>query len=292
MVGWYLFYSKHGTIVNFSMYIKATLVLVMIFFSVSVAANCLPSTEYERIYCEIVDQGEGKSLPRFEDFKRNDVTVQKLLLKRPAAKLKIKLPASSKQHAKKVSDKRLTSEKPARLKSAKKPVKKVPERALVNVPDVSLSKCSVVNNIISCGHRRFNLKKNEPNSRLAQGVLDDQYKMGLPRYSGNAEDDQEIQFYLSDAYGLYIQRMIDIGLGASTMSYARFYHTFNDLQAKNVDFSERFETMYRFLKKDKKTMAVKSEPSSKRPHSISQCDDISHRVIVCDIGVVNWVYVN
>jgi len=64
------------------------------------------------------------------------------------------------------------------------------------------------------------------------------------------------------------------------------------LQAKNVDFSERFETMYRFLKKDKKTMAVKSEPSSKRPHSISQCDDVSHRFIVCDIGVVNWVYVN
>jgi len=278
--------------VNFSMYIKTTLVLVMIFFSVSTVANCLSNTEYERIYCEIVEQGEGKSLPRFEDFKRNDVMVQKLLLKRPAEKLKIKLPASSKTRITKASDKRPVPEKSAQFKLAGKPIKKLQQSTPDQVTNVSLSQCSIAKNVISCGHRRFYLKKNEPNSRLAKGVLDEQYKMGLPSYKGDAEDGREIQFYLSDVYGLYIQKMVDIGLGASTMSYARFFHTFNDLQAKNVDFSERFETMYSFLKKDKKTMMVKLEPSAERPNSISQCDDISKQVIVCDIGVVNWVYVN
>ena len=264
----------------------------MLFFTVNAEANCLPNTEYERIYCEIVGQGEGKSLPRFEDFKRNDVMVQKLLLKRPAAKLKIKLPASSNKRVKKVPEKPSTSGKSVQQKLANKAEKTKPETSADKETNVTLSQCSIGKNVISCGNRRFKLKKNQPNSRLAQGVLDERYKMGLPRYSGRIADEREIQFYLSDVYSLYIQRMIDIGLGASTMSYARFYHTFNDLQVKNVDFSERFETMYRFLKKDKKAMAVRALPSDQRPNSLSQCDDISEQIIVCDIGVANWVYVN
>lgn len=269
------------------MYIKATLVLVMMFLSISAMANCVPRTDYERIYCEIVEQGEGKGLPRFEDFRRNDVTVQQLLLKRPAAKLKITLPNSPNKAA--VHQKQGLS-KSTQSERIKKTTIKPLESRISEASSVSFSNCTVGGNIIVCGTRRFNLKMNEPNSRLAPGVLDDKYKMALPPYRGDAQDEQEVQFYLSGVYGRYIERMVDIGLGASTMSYARFYHTFYDLQAKNVDFSERFETMYRFLKKDKKTMVVKSEPSTLRPRDISQCDDVTSQIIVCDMGRVNWVY--
>ncbi len=278
---------------NSSMYIKSTLVLVVAFFSVSVAANCLPSSEYERIYCDIVGkgEGEGKGLPRFEDFKRNDVMVQKLLLKRPAEKLKIKLPASSKLAGEKTS---ATARSPDKLieQSPNMHLNHSSELTYPVASNATLSQCTVSKNYIFCGQRRFDLKKNQSNNGLAQGVLDDQYLMALPPYNGNVNNDREVQFYLSGVYGVYLQRMIDIGLGASTMSYARFYHTFNDLQGKRVDFSERFETMYRFLKKDKKTMAVKASFNGKRPHSIAQCDDITDRIIACDSGSANWVYVN
>lgn len=282
---------------NVSMLIKTTLVVVMLFISVRVGANCIPATEYEQIYCTIVKRGEGQSLPRFEDFKRNDVTVQRLLLKRPATKLKITLPSSSKRHTKELAN---TYRAPAKSvqqnevqqNDTQKPLKRIQEISPDNSAKGSLSQCSITKNIIACGHRRFILKKNEPNSQLLPGVLSEQYEMGLPSYGGGAGDDQEIQIYLSDVYGLYVQRMVDIGLGASTMSYSRFYHTFNDLQTKGVDFSERFETMYRFLKKDKKTMAVKSGFSNIRPTNIDSCDDISDTIIVCDMGVVNWVYLN
>ncbi len=116
--------------------------------------------------------------------------------------------------------------------------------------------------------------------------------MGLPRYRGNRNNDRAIQYYLSDVYSLYIQKMVDIGLGASTMSYRRFYYTFNDLQSKQVSFTERFEKMYGYLKKDKKTMQVKPLLSEHRPDKLSQCDDISKHIIVCDNGSANWVYVN
>ncbi|UZE95296.1 hypothetical protein [Alkalimarinus alittae] len=275
----------------------STLVLVMLFFSVSAEANCLANarspenqqqTAYERIYCEIVERGEGKRLPRFEDFKKNDVMVQRLLLKRPAQKLKIALPSPSKAKAKKGANQTSVLDKPARLKQTNK----ANEVASVVSSNVSLSRCTLGKNLITCGQRRFGLIRNEPNGRLANGVLGDQHLMALPPFRGDAENGREVQFYLSEVYGHYIQRMIDIGLGASTMSYARFYHTFYDLKVKSVDFSERFETMYRFLKKDKKTMAVKTLPSHKRPHSLSQCDDITEKMIVCDIGSVNWVYMN
>ncbi|WP_250657201.1 hypothetical protein [Alkalimarinus coralli] len=297
------------------MYIKTTLVLVAFFFSVNVAANCSvkAKTDFERIYCEIVKRGEGKTLPAFEDFKRNDATVQRLLLKRPAQKLKIILPASSqgsagyasKPHSAETQPRTLASKPQTVATKARtdtpKPLKAVPapSRRAQSLPDnslaqgsLALAQCRLAESYIQCGSRRFELVVNKPNNRLAKGVLDDQFLMGLPRYRGPASDDQEIQFYLSEIYSLYIERMIDIGLGGSTMNYARFYHTFKDLQAKGIDFSERFETMYRFLKTDKKYMTVQPVLSDKRPRHIKQCDDVSERIIVCDSDSVNWVYIN
>ena len=46
-------------------------------------------TYYEQIYCEIKEQGKGKALPAFVDFRKNNEVTQALLLKRDAAALHI-----------------------------------------------------------------------------------------------------------------------------------------------------------------------------------------------------------
>ncbi len=259
-------------------------------FSVSVRAdaNCLSQavTEEERVYCEIVNRGEGRGLPSLEDFKRNDVRVQRLLLKRPAEKLKIALPKKP-QVIENASIPRAPKLDQETNKTHAEDIS-----SLAN-PEIALKECQITPDQIVCGHRHFQMKTNLPNRLLKSGVLEEAYGMNLPPYSKDKSDNKlEAQYYLSDVYPIYIQKMLDIGLGASTMSYTRFYHTFFDLQAQGVSFSDRFETMYRYLKKDKKTMLVKPVLSDQRPTTISQCDDIDQRIIVCDSGSANWVYVH
>ena len=277
-----------------------TLIIFLLpFYTIAASTNnnCLSQaiSDLEHVYCEVVSRGEGKSLPRFEDFKQNDVLVQTLLLKRPAAKLKIKLPKQNninyKPHKKTVIA--------ANISKTKKP--KVTTVSSYSVPTASiapifssssLEQCRLTSDKILCGNNHFLMKTNQPNKQLAAGVLEKSYTMNLPVYSGNEYDDLEIQYYLSEAYTVYIRKMVDIGMGASTMSYTRFFHTYYDLQTKNVSFTERFETMYSFLKKDKKTMAINSVLSDKRPDNISQCEDINEQIIACDSGGFNWIYVN
>lgn len=294
-------HMKKNDVIN-KRYCSFIVLTFMIFlfstFSVSASVNraCLSqaTTEYERIYCEIISRGEGKALPRFEDFKLNDALVQKLLLKRPASKLKIKLPSHALTNPTKNKP---TKNKPTKNKKAKHTQalnkqeldKKTTSDAL---GQYSIKQCQLTHDKILCGKQRFVMRTNQPNKQLSSGVLNDSYKMGLPVYAGSKGDALEVQYYLSNAYALYIRRMIDIGLGASTMSYTRFFHTYYDLQEKNVSFSERFETMYSYLKKDKKSMAVQTVLSDKRPVHISECDDINAKIIACDSGGFNWIYVN
>jgi hypothetical protein len=262
--------------------------------SASIDEKCLSQagSYYERIYCEVVGRGEGRGLPRFEDFEQNDVLVQKLLLKRPAAKLKIKLP--SHKTTNQASHKQVASR--ANIAKTKKPKSNSASSNETYISptlsSVSIKQCRLTHDKILCGKDRFVMKTNQPNKKLSPGVLDESYTMNLPVYSGNKEDDLEVQYYLSNAYTVYIRKMLDIGLGASTMSYTRFFHTYYDLQAKNVSFCDRFETMYRYLKKDKKSMIVNAVLSDKRPEHISQCEEINEQIIACDSGGFNWIYVN
>jgi len=262
--------------------------------SASVDKKCLSQakSDYERIYCEVISRGEGRGLPRFEDFKNNDVLVQKLLLKRPAAKLKIKLP--SHKESKHISRKQ--TPRKSNIAPTKKPKPSSNNAKEATLPPAlstfSLTQCRLTHDKILCGKNSFVMKTNQPNKKLSPGVFDESYTMNLPVYSGSKEDNLEVQYYLSNAYTVYIRKMLDIGLGASTMSYTRFFHTYHDLQAKNVSFTDRFETMYSYLKKDKISMSVNGVLSDKRPVHISQCDDINEQIIACESNGFNWIYVN
>ena len=53
----------------------------------------LAATYYEQVYCQLQAKAQTKGLPPFNQFKKNDEVVQASLLKRPAERNGIKLPA-------------------------------------------------------------------------------------------------------------------------------------------------------------------------------------------------------
>jgi len=103
-------------------------------------------------------------------------------------------------------------------------------------------------------------------------------------------DQDNVHRYLGDSYRRYIQAMLDIGLAAATMSYSRFYYTFDDAAKNQRDFAARFEKMYIYLKKDKQTMGVKSRYSDELPVSLKQCSWLNDSLLVCDNDKLNWIY--
>ena len=131
---------------------------------------------------------------------------------------------------------------------------------------------------------------NKSNNRLAPGVLSHANKMMIPAYEGDADDSLALGRYLARAYGQYVAKMLEIGLGGSTFSYAKFTYLYHDVTAKGIDFGGRFETMFSYLKQDKQNLAV----SEKLPGNLTidrhQCERMSDDLLVCDAGRKNYLY--
>lgn len=241
---------------------------------------CLDSaqTELEALYCQVVSEGQGAGLPSPTDFKRNDPAVQALLLRRPAARLGLEVPEVGGR-----------SVKP-------KPSQAVPETAAdqpQDSPDPAsrLSGCRLEGQRILCPQRRFELAVNQPNSQLAKGVLAPGNRLELMPFDGNRRDQEAVRRYLSDAYDRYIPKMVDIGLGANTMSFTAFHHAFHTTEDAGVDFARRMEQTFSLLKQDKKTLAVKARYHDDLPQDLSLCEVINADIIVCDDVGTNWVFV-
>lgn len=277
------------------------------------------SSDYEKIYCQILAQGEGSSLPAWDDFVRNNRQVQRLLLKHPASRLNISLPAvsatSSPGVAADFGSARSTGSRAGagatistatgmkdnstisvvksgapRPLSVSTSVATPPVPPSASLPQRQFSPCQLQQTHIICANVFYHLQENVGNNRLNPEVFLSAYTLDLPEFVSAADDPVAIDRYLTDAYERYLQKMIAIGLGGSTMSYTRFYHTFMDLRARQVSFSQRFETMYTYLKKDKQQMQVKKRLSDRLPDSLSQCDRVGGEYFVCDLDEVNWVY--
>lgn len=269
-------FSLHGKLV-----VLSWLLLVA---SSSAYANCpeQPPTQYERIYCEIKSKGGGAALPSFEDFRRNDPNVQALLLKRPASSLGIDLPASTQPTPEVPS----SDSKPQRPKPAAEPPK--PE----SIPVAgALGECGLQGATIQCLGQSYQLAKNRPNSALKDGVLDESNKLGLESFAGDLSNETTVRTYLSNAYDRYIAKMLEIGLGGATMSFTRFYNSFYRHEAEGVDFAERMESTFSYLKQDKRNLAVSGRLTDELPKRIQECAWAGHSLIVCDNVATNWVYV-
>lgn len=281
------------------------LLSVLMLVSVEVQAQsqsfCFASATsyYEQVYCELQAKGEAKNLPPFYQFKRNDPTTQALLLKRPAARIGIDLPMpKSKAKVVQTTERKLPAPTPretatgstaAPATSVTRAASQPMSQAQATLPGVHQG-CELTGEEMFCGGQRFRLTGNRRNQRLAAGVLEVENKMALPVFSGSFSDQRAVDAYLAKAYRRYIEQMHAIGLGGVTMTYGKFYFLFFDLQEKGLDFSQRFETMYGFLKKDKATMGVSENLSPNTDLTAADCDSLSEQMLVCSRGGRNYLY--
>ncbi|WP_228743359.1 hypothetical protein [Marinobacter sp. F4218] len=244
--------------------------------------NCQQSarTDLERLYCQVIAEGAGQNLPSQADFRRNDPEVQALLLRGPARRLGIQMP-----DAEGASD-RLESPVAAR------PAEPVPEsRDPRPARRGRLSDCRLEGERITCPDRNFDLALNRPNSELAPGVLARDNRLGLNAYEGDLANETAVRRYLSDAYDRYIPKMVEIGLGANTMSFTAFYNAFQTLEGGGVNFAGRMEQTFQLLKQDKQSLAVKARYHEELPDNLFLCDAVNRDIIVCDNVGTNWVFV-
>lgn len=248
--------------------------------------SCLASarTPNERVYCQVMSQGAGQSLPSLVDFRRNDPQVQRLLLKRPAAALGIALPDQA-EPRKPLSGSTAEATRP--------PPSRDRDRSAGSGTggDESLAQCQLKGATISCnGKKTYKLVANQQNRELADGALALTNRLDLPGFEGDPGDNAEVRAYLSGAYDRYIAGMLSIGLGANTMSFTRFHRAFYRMQEERVDFAGRMEETFQLLKKDKQTLGVQDHYTDELPRDLNACAEAGRGIIVCDDIATNWVY--
>jgi len=277
-------------IVNNKSLYRIALFVVFMSASVSHAKDfCFLKAEtyYEQTYCEVSAKGYGKHLPDFQDFKKNDALIQALLLKKPAARSGITL-AIPRRTARKSSSSaiRPKASKPAKV-----------ERAAVKSTAVKSDLvswrhgCQFDGELLNCTTQQYKLVGNKNNSALADGVLTEANRMGLASYQQDLADSAAVNDYLVSSYFHYIQKMLDIGLGGVTMSSGKFAFLFRDLTDRGLSFSQRFETMYRYLRKDKSTIRVDEKVSLGRAPNIDSCINLHYEIISCASARRNLLFI-
>lgn len=248
----------------------------------------LAETYYEQVYCQLQARAQTKGLPPFNQFKKNNEVVQASLLKRPAERNGIKLPAL----ARKVQPP-IATIFPAKITN--KPQVSVP-KTVVNEPDATPLRsilaesknsigCEFFAKQIRCANQVFKLIGNKANHRLVNSALSIDNKMDLPRYQGGV-----LSHYLALAYTQYIGKMCDIGLCGVTMTYGKFAYLYQDLQSNGLDFPQRFEIMFGFLKKDKANMGVSEVSNIPNGLSLQDCTQLTAVRYVCDYQGRNYIF--
>lgn len=279
------------------------LVMLMLVHTVaSASAGTRPSacarqaeTPLENLYCSIKDQGEGRQLPNFIDFRRNNPEAQKLLLRRPAKKLGLAIPdqKTSITSTEKAAQQRTTQGQSNPETVVISLAKTAPSEALPKSSQPSnlagLSDCSLYQRQIYCPGDTFQLVDNLPNRKLSPKAFTQENQLQFPAWN-SASGISEHQ-YLADNYRLYLDKMMFIGLGAATMSFTRFYHNYFDLKEQGIDFSRRYANLYAFLKEDKQRLRTPAQLIDELPRNLNQCEKLDRQLIACDNGSHNWLYV-
>ncbi|NRB39244.1 MAG: hypothetical protein HRU20_12370 [Pseudomonadales bacterium] len=235
------------------------------------------SSLYQQVYCELKAEGQGQNLPSFYDFRKNDNYMQYLLLKPHVRKLAMKLP-------KPVKKSRQSS--PASIQKHTPPANTQTQQAVsLNTSQAQQhSNCQLQGDIISCGTIKHQLQYNLNNKHLEKHVFTPDNKMALPQFQGENKNQ-----YLAKAYAVYLDKMLAIGLAGVTLSYSKFYHLFDELQQRNMDFSQRFEKMYFYLKKDKEIMMVNTQKNHPRQLSLKHCDTLN-QYWICATAQKNYIF--
>lgn len=245
-------------------------------------------TELEFTYCKIVEKGQGSMLPDFFGFRRNKENMQRLLLKRGAARTGVTIPKVRETP----SQTNLTPRSPATEKPLTEPTYTPATVSLHSDPNTGkraendLINCSLNKEQINCNNHRYFLAVNLPKNRLGQNALNDNNRLTL----SNMQNGQTQIQYLSSLYPMYIEKMLLIGLGDSTVSFTKFNAIYDTSIQQGEDFSMRFSEMYEMLKKERRTMGIKQRYRNNFPESVESCMQLSRELIACDNVEQNWVY--
>jgi len=316
------------------------------------AERCEPqeNNEYEKVLCQLKQNGHGAGLPNIFQFRENPPLVQALLLKKPAehAGITIKIPERDNQETLRRQEDLLLAvpaaptAAPVHLNSAVTTVKiilqapapvvlspVIPQPVVApaaaveknetvktgavseGVPavvkkenavndatekqtvekniDNPLASCSLQQLTLQCASGRYQLLGNKTNQQLSADALAEDHKLELPVYTGATDDAVAIDNYLAKAYDRYLAGMMEIGLGASTMSYTKFANLYHYIVEQRLDFSGRFETMYQFLKKDKAAIGVSTKLSLATGFSPQYCSELEN-FVACDYQHINYVF--
>ncbi len=245
----------------------------------------LAETYYEQVYCQLQAKAQTKNLPAFNQFKKNNEQVQAALLKRPAQRNGIKLPLPVTQKPPVVIPAKPQVQTP--IVSAKKVVaESVASVQPGNLHQEHSSGCELLAKQLRCTNGVFELRGNQANQRLAKTALAAGNTMDLPVYKEGA-----INQYLTRAYQQYIFKMCEIGLCGVTMTYRKFAYLYQDINSKGLDFSQRFETMFGFLKKDKATMGVSESTAIPAGLTAGDCSPLGDSYYVCEKQGRNFIFV-
>lgn len=241
-------------------------------------SQCLAmaSGYYQQVYCEVVAKGEGRALPPLYQFKENTAQTQWLLLKRPAEKLGLSLrrPQSTPVHRPPTA----TIAPSASVAAPNPQSSPRPTPAHRTTPS---SDCSLAVDLLTCGAARYQLQTNLHNRRLAPTALDAENQLTLPAFTGDIQDEPAVRRYLYESYTLYLDKMRSIGLGGITTTFGNFSYLFYDYHAQGLDFAARFEQLFHYLKRDKRTLAVSEQKSDTRGLQLSQCAPL-RQYMVCE----------
>lgn len=256
------------------------------FSAVSVLADpfCFSRAQsyYEQVYCELQSRAQLQGLPGFEEFKNNSEPVQYSLLKRPAERNRIKLPPA-KTSTPKTPQVEVLPPKPQVPHQAARPNIQHAQSLAVAAND----DCRLTGKEIRCGDKLFQAQGNLRNSRLASDVLESENRMAIPERTGSQSEAD----YLLTAYVQYLNKMREIGLGGVTMTYGKFAFLYHDLGERGLNFVQRFETMYGFLKKDKATLGVSEGVVLPEGLSWQDCAQVSEEMLVCGFQGRNYLFV-
>lgn len=241
---------------------------------------------YEQVYCELQAKAQLQGLPGFEEFRNNSEPVQYSLLKRPAERNRIKLPpAKASVQTQSLQDNNQQESLPAKVKLVKKSVSQIlPSQTQLATDN---NECQLTGEKIRCGGISYKAQGNLRNSRLGAGVLEPDNKMAIPERTGNQSESD----YLLAAYVQYLNKMREIGLGGVTTSYGKFAFLYRDLRARGLNFSQRFETMFGYLKKDKATLGVNEGVSLPTELSPQDCAQLNEELLVCSVQGRNYLFV-
>ena len=234
-------------------------------------------TALEKVYCEVKTSDPSARLPNFNDFRRNPANIQRMLLKRPASRAGVQLP-----------DGVGVRKKPVKVGSGS--IKSVPKADKLADVDTQLVGCSFYGSNIQCPRGYYYPQNNLNNKKLRRGALAETNKLALPSEPQGEFNERAKRLYLLRSYEQYLIKMLDIGLGGSTMSFTKFYYVYEEGSDKGLSFSERFEKTFHFLKRDKASLAVKSSYGDKKPDKIELCLKVSSELITCDQNGINWVF--